>query len=261
MAETAEALGLREPDTDYATPPPPLLHPATTTVFVAFGALVVGFLLSAGVTAGRSAAAVQDARKEQLIALVRVRESRATALSEQLDDLRAQVQEAQSAATDRRPAFERQLDDAAAAAGMTELRGPGVRATFADGEGDCPTGQPHDCEIQDVDLQLAVNELFALGAEGVAVNGQRVIATTAVRNAGGAILVNYRVLATPYEVQAIGDPERLAEGLAGSDLGRDFAVWRDAYDLGFAIERSEALSLPAHSGAVQLRVAQPAEAG
>jgi uncharacterized protein YlxW (UPF0749 family) len=54
-----------------------------------------------------------------------------------------------------------------------------------------------------------VNGLWAAGAEAIAINGQRLTATTAIRNAGQAILVAYRPLQPPYVISAIGDPDTL----------------------------------------------------
>ncbi|MGH8887542.1 MAG: DUF881 domain-containing protein [Egibacteraceae bacterium] len=51
-----------------------------------------------------------------------------------------------------------------------------------------------------------MNTLFGRGAEAVTINGERVIATTAVRGTGGPVLVSSRVLVAPYEIDAIGEP-------------------------------------------------------
>ncbi|MDP8970616.1 MAG: DUF881 domain-containing protein, partial [Actinomycetota bacterium] len=141
------------------------------------------------------------------------------------------------------------------AAGLTALRGPGVTVTLGDASGTCPTGRPDDCRIQDVDVQLGVNTLFAVGAEAVAINDERLIATTAVRSAGGSILVNYRVLTSPYVIEAIGDPGRLRSGFLESQLGQDFQVWRDVYGLGFSVAEAQQLTVPAFAGSVGLRAA------
>jgi uncharacterized protein YlxW (UPF0749 family) len=127
--------------------------------------------------------------------------------------------------------------------------------TFDDAGSSCRGLTPEDCRIQDVDLQLAVNALFGLGAEAVAVNGERVIATTAIRGAGRAILVNYRVLTPPYVVEAVGDRERLAREFAGTAIAGDFEAWKSRYGLGFGWEPASDLILPAYGGSVRFRQA------
>jgi uncharacterized protein YlxW (UPF0749 family) len=224
-------------------------------LLTAAGALLVGFLLSVGLSAGREAARVQNERKDELIALVDTRQTRAEALGAQLEQLRSEVAAAESRAAEGLPLLQVQVAEVEAAAGLTPVQGPGLELRFADATTACPTGRAEDCRIQDVDLQLAVNTLFALGSEAVAVNGERVISTTAIRSAGGSILVNYRVLTSPYEVQAIGDAGALKEGIADSSLTSDFEVWRDVYGLGFAVAAGDELEVPAFTGSVRLRAA------
>jgi uncharacterized protein YlxW (UPF0749 family) len=135
------------------------------------------------------------------------------------------------------------------------VRGPGLRVAFGDGAGACPTGRQEDCRIQDVDLQLAVNALFAAGAEAVAINGERVVPTTAIRSAGQSILMNYRVLVAPYVIDAVGDPSSLPEGFARSAVAQDFEIWQDIYGLDFSWEPVDDLLVPAYTGSVRLRSA------
>ena len=54
------------------------------------------------------------------------------------------------------------------------------------------------------DLQKVANDLWAAGAEAIAINGQRLTATSTIRSAGAAILVDFRPVTSPYEVSAIG---------------------------------------------------------
>ncbi|MGH3664513.1 MAG: DUF881 domain-containing protein [Egibacteraceae bacterium] len=266
MSELARALGL-EPDTesDYRPREPTRWSQPWSVVTVraltAAGALVVGFLVATGFVAGHQTVLAQDARKGQLIALVGARQERAEALSQQLDKLRVQVAEAErTTASVGSGALQGQLRRTEAVAGLTPLRGPGVRLTFSDGTGECTTGRAEDCRIQDVDLQLATNTLFALGAEGVAINGERLIATTAIRSAGSSILVNYRVLFSPYVIEAVGDAQALSDGFDDSTLAQDFTYWKDTYNLGLTSATIEELVLPGYSGAVRVDGVPP-EAG
>lgn len=265
MSDPARALGLRFED-DYApvgsTRWSQPWSSATVRAMTVVGALLVGFLLSTGLTAGRTAALAQHARKAELIALVDARQQRADALSAQLEQLRAEVASAeQSVSTAGAPSLRGKLEDAEALTGLTGLQGPGVRVTFSDAEGACSTGRVEDCRIQDVDLQLATNVLWGSGAEGIAINGERLITTTAIRSAGSSVLINYRVLTSPYVVEAVGDPERMQAEFLDSQLAEDFEVWRDVFGLGFAFENSSELVLPAYTGSVRLRTASSPAGG
>ncbi len=111
-----------------------------------------------------------------------------------------------------------------------------------------------------MDLQLVVNALWRAGAEAIAVNGRRVIGTTAIRKAGSAILVNYRAVSSPYRIVALGDPEALNRRLTESEIAERFDVWTDVYELGFTVERVDVLVAPALQGLQDLRWAAPGEA-
>ena len=67
--------------------------------------------------------------------------------------------------------------------------------------------------VGDSDLREVVNALWAGGAEAVGVNGQRVGPQTNIRLAGSAVLVNLKAVQSPYVIEAIGDPTKLAESV------------------------------------------------
>lgn len=96
------------------------------------------------------------------------------------------------------------------AAGLAEMSGNGVIIRLFDAPGGYGAGDIiHDSDVRDV-----VNELFAAGARGVAVGGQRLIATSPIRCVGPVIRVNQKEIpANPVVIEAIGDPEVLASGL------------------------------------------------
>ncbi|CAN5342542.1 MAG: DUF881 domain-containing protein [Euzebyales bacterium] len=260
MRDPAEVLGLTPEEDDYRPPPPrrwsqPLASPLVV-VLVALGALAVGYAVTAGTLAGREVARVQDERRDELVALITARQERLDGLEAQADALRGRVASAEDAAA--APGLRSAVTRSEQGAGLTALRGPGVVVTFDDAT-TCRAEQPQDCRILDVDLQLAVNTLFAEGAEAVAINGERLIATSAIRGAGLSVLVNYRVLAPPYELAAVGDPESLEAGFRSSRIGQDFIVWQDAYGLGYEVQRADDLALPAFTGSVRLRSAVVAD--
>ena len=233
----------------------------TVLVLTIVGSLMVGFLLSTALKAGRTAALEQDVRRAELVALIEGRQAHTETLARQLETLRAEVAAAEDEAAQGAPALQKRLADLEAAAGLTILRGPGLRVTLADTTESCTTGRQEDCQIQDTDLQLAVNGLFGVGAEAVAVNGERIIGTTAVRSAGRSILVNYKVLVSPYVIEAIGDPDTLSERFRDTKVAGDFTAWRDIYGLGFSVEKQQELVLPAYNGGLRLRSATVKGAG
>ncbi len=261
MADPAEALGLgQSPPHDYGPRDPRRWRAPwsahAVTALTALGALTVGFLLAAALSAGREAAEAQDARKDELIDLIGERIERTEELSAQLDTLRGRVAEAEEVAFAGVAVLRSDVEALELAAGLTDLTGPGVVLVLDDASDPCPQ-RPADCRIQDVDLQLAINTLFAAGAEAVAVNDQRVLSVTAVRSAGQTVLVNRQVLTAPYELVALGDRDALEETVAGSSLAADFAVWRDEFGLRFDLETTPAADVPAFRGSVPVDLATP----
>lgn len=262
MTHAAAPLGLDDqPAYEYLHGPPTRWtrpwSSSLVTMLTAIGALLVGFMLVAGMSAGRTSALEKDARKDELIALITARQEHTEQLATQLEELRARVAEAESEVAAGAPSLAAHLAEVEQAAGLTPVVGPGVRVTFDDAAPDC-AAREEDCRILDTDLQQAVNALFAAGAEAITVNGERVIGTTAIRRAGRQILVNYRVMTAPYTVEAVGNPESLELNFARSEIARRFASWTEVYGLGFATEVVDYLQLNAYGGSVRLRTASPA---
>jgi uncharacterized protein YlxW (UPF0749 family) len=218
-------------------------------------ALVVG--VGVGLVTGKRSiegpVLADENRTSELIDVIAAQQNRINELSSEIATVRAEVQSAEGPG---RPGLSARVAKAEAAAGLTPVTGPGLRVTFAPAGEACPQGvDPAKCEIYDRDLQSAVNALFAAGAEAIAINDQRLVATTAVRSAGGAIQVNYDVLTSPYEITAIGPPQRLQARFERSRIARNFTDFSEALGLGFGIERGDELSVPALDQSVQLQTA------
>ena len=74
-----------------------------------------------------------------------------------------------------------------------------------------------DALVSARDVRTLVEELWLAGAEAIAVNGERIVGSTAVIDIGGSMLVNSAYLALPYTITAIGPPdlyERLQQSVA-----------------------------------------------
>jgi uncharacterized protein YlxW (UPF0749 family) len=109
--------------------------------------------------------------------------------------------------------------------------------------------------VLDVDLQAVVNGLWAGGAEAVSINGQRLTATSTIRTAGAAVLVDFRPVTSPYEVAAIG-PNDLDDRFNQSPTAANLRAVAEQYGLGLSVRAADDLTLPAATSAT-LRYAQP----
>ena len=89
-------------------------------------------------------------------------------------------------------------------AGLVDMEGPGVVVTVNVKH---VSEWGEDAIIQNVrydDLLKLVNELNAAGAEAIAVNNERIIATTEIRNAGDYIVINTNRYSAPFEIKQWG---------------------------------------------------------
>jgi uncharacterized protein YlxW (UPF0749 family) len=225
--------------------------------------LVLGFILAAALIQERLRERELPEHGEELARLIEARRRDVRELSEEASGLSQRLQEIQHReirASERAGRLALDLERLRGATGLVEVQGPGIVVELSD-SATAPRSlaEETDLRIQDVDLQLVANALWRSGAEAVAVNGHRLSSRTAIRRAGSQILVNFRPVASPYRVAAIGDPEQLGRGVASSDLAEQFAVWEEVYGLGFGLRAQESMTLPPFPGLGELRWARPAE--
>ncbi|MCZ2850873.1 DUF881 domain-containing protein [Modestobacter sp. VKM Ac-2978] len=187
-------------------------------------------------------------------------------LAAQLQELTAEVARTRQQALDTSVVGQRALSQLAVAqqgAAAVAVAGPGLLVTV----GNAPPAADSDPvggsdqialagRVQDGDLQLAVNALWASGAEAISINGQRVGPTTAIRQAGDAILVDFRPVMNPYEISAVGDPDDLARAFLATPEANDLATLTKDFGVVFDFARADDLELPAGSSA-ELLFAEP----
>jgi uncharacterized protein YlxW (UPF0749 family) len=159
-------------------------------------------------------------------------------------------------------ALNQRLAAARLGVGLTAVRGPGVIVEIADSKRVVPPGEnPSSFIVLVDDLRDIVTALWASGAEAMAINGERLVATTSIYGVGASVLVNTAFLSPPFRIEAIG-----SEGLLDrfqthpAFLGR-VAHRIDFFGLEFASQASGELTLPAFVGTTRFRWAVPAEGG
>ena len=190
---------------------PRIRRPSLWTVLVPVVALVAGLLFA---TSSRTALGT-DLRAGESTQLSQLIQQRQATVVRQQDEL-APLQQRVQALTDQ--AASRNGEVAAAqgegvreepSAGLTALTGPGLSVTLDDAPpqsggalpGDVP---PDNLVIHQSDVQGVVNALWAAGADGVAIMGQRLIATSAVICVGNTLLLHGRTYSPPFVVTAVG---------------------------------------------------------
>jgi uncharacterized protein YlxW (UPF0749 family) len=228
-----------------------LVSGASALALVALGfLLVVAYQQTTAAEPGRTQA------RDTLVEQVQSRRRDTVELQQRADALRAEVAGLR----------ERQLGGAAVArlrdleaeTGLAPVRGKGTRVTVGDGPMpvDPLTGErKSEARVRDTDLQVATNALWAAGAEAIAVNGQRLTATSTIRQAGEAILVDFQPVTTPYQVVAIG-PENLTKTFRDGAAGRFFRALNSKFGISYDVAGAGDVTLDAAAGP-NLRQAVP----
>ncbi len=221
---------------------------------------LVGVLLAVAGAEARRREPVAAQERARLVKEIRARTAESDALRRRADAARAEAERLRAAAlagTDAGHRARRALSAAQAAAAAAPARGAALVVTVDDAPHGAGDGGGR---VYDQDLQVLVNDLWGAGATAIGVNGLRLTATSAIRGAGEAVLVDYRPLTRPYTVTALGDPERLSAALAGSAADRRLAALRDRYRLRYERRVRSDARLPA--GTVpEPRHARPVEEG
>ncbi len=200
--------------------------------------LLAGLMFTtSALNAGRGTPAAVTERNE-LLAQIAAAEQRNAELHDQAMEMETQIQR-----------LEEQLDSgidqdeqAAIWSGQIAVSGPGVLLVIHDNPQD--TGGV----LVDQDLRQVINGLWLAGAEAIAINGYRLSARTAIRQAGSAITVDYRSMTTPYQIEAIGPPGGLLDGFQRNSGGAWLNFLRRNHGVSWSITQSAKLELGADTG-------------
>ena len=212
--------------------------------------MLLGFAIVAAATLPHPGPRV--GRAARLIDLIAAEDDRTRSLKKQLDQLQAELARLQKSATESGLAdVQQRIDQLGLFAGLAELSGPGVVVVMQDSPlRRSPTGDPNDLVIHQQDIQAVVNALWAGGAEAISINGERLTSDSAVRCVGNTLLLHGSVYAPPYRISALGDTTKLAAVLESDPLVDRFRIFVEDFHLGFTIQPSGKLTVPAFHGVI-----------
>lgn len=175
-----------------------------------------------------------------------------------IQELEDRLMEYESAAQDAgklNDAMYKDLERARNLAGLTDLEGSGVIITvnlisFQEyGQSGIIRNVYHE------DLLMLVNELNAAGAEALAINDERIIATTEIRDAGDYIVINTNRYSAPFEIKALGNPDTLEASLmllggVADTLGEELEI---------KIRKENSIHIPKYNSPLQFDYAAPVQ--
>ncbi|OFX13984.1 MAG: hypothetical protein A2V59_06025 [Armatimonadetes bacterium RBG_19FT_COMBO_69_19] len=201
---------------------------------------------------------VPSQRLEELGFMLREMERNRGVLEQQIFQLRTQLhayEQGASQGRDQLEALGRQLDRLRGLAGHTHVAGPGVIVELDDSPLPLrPGDDPNTVILHYTDLQGVLNDLFASGAEAVAINGERVISTTGLNCVGTTIICNAKRLAPPYRVIAVGPPDDM---MAYVDRPDGVVQALRAFAFPVKITKAVRVGVPAYRGSFRFTYARP----
>jgi uncharacterized protein YlxW (UPF0749 family) len=146
------------------------------------------------------------------------------------------------------------LDEARIAAGLLPLTGTGIVLKLEDSTQPVPPdGNEADYLVSAADLRIVIALLWQNGAEAIAINDERVTASTAIVDIGGSILVNAAYKAGPFQIAAIGPKDLFARLSAAPGWEEFVRTRRGSFGIGISWAEPDAVDVAGFAGSVALR--------
>jgi uncharacterized protein YlxW (UPF0749 family) len=235
---------------------------ATWQVTLGAALLVLGFLIAAQVRSEGPRVRYTSQERTPLVETALDLQAQQQSLKAQLLSIRGEIQALEqqgqggAAVTGK---LNDQLQAARIASGLVALQGPGLVIQLTDSSAVAPPdGNAHDYLVGGDDVLAVVRALWLAGAEGIAVNGERIVVSTAIIDIGGSVLVNSAYVAPPYQISAIG-PTAIFDNLVRVPGFVDFVKTRaQTFGIGVSYATPAAVDLPAYAGSVNLRYGKAA---
>ena len=206
-------------------------------------ATALGATLMVAVLALRTPSVSETSPRVLLEREIELRTSVGEELARANESLSAEIARLQEDALEAdNPELFARLQESELVSGTAAVTGPGLVIEIDDARDLDPVDE--QARVQDVDLQIVTNGLWAAGAEAIAINGQRLTGLTAIRGIGPAILVDVTPVVTPYRVEAIGDPQVMQTAFARSTAANHVAFLSGTYGISTTISAASELNLP-----------------
>jgi uncharacterized protein YlxW (UPF0749 family) len=192
----------------------------------------------------------------------------ATALQNEQDKLKAdlaalriqldEIQRNSSTQSGAEKELQSRIDELRASAGLTPQSGDGVAIQLDDARNVSVSSRDIDRSIcHATDLTDILNTAWKGGAQAIAVNEERIVNSSSVYCVGSTIMVNGTLMSPPFNINAIGPQNSLLGAFDDPNQLQDIKQRRDVQGLGFRVTRASAIHVPAFSGALNVRYAEP----
>ncbi|UOF89161.1 DUF881 domain-containing protein [Fodinisporobacter ferrooxydans] len=161
--------------------------------------------------------------------------------------------------------MENELSKSRQEAGLTPVSGSGLRIIISD-QPSFQVGHPATIAVFNAQaLEMIINYLFSNGAQAIAINHQRLVTTSSIRQVGGitdtvgSIQVNAVPIAAPYEIDAIGNITQMEAVLTVNKVVEDLALMGKVATI-YQETKKDGITLPAYNGLLPGRYAKQEDA-
>lgn len=206
---------------------------------------------------------LRGGRNTSLIEIVGTERAKVESLNRQTNALEAQVAAlSKSLSGGQADVLQARIATVGVPAGLRALTGPGIVVTL----NDAPRGQeppdgidPNLLVVHQQDIQAVTNALWSGGAEGISLQGNRIISTTGIKCVGNTVVLQGVPYAPPYRIVALGNPTRMYHALTTSPEVHNYRDYvPPPYNLGWAVRTSDSLRVPGYVAPIALEYAKPA---
>ena len=226
----------------------------TAFVMIALALFIFSFVIAAQLnTVGNTNIISEGMREADLLRELQTMKEEYETLKEQYEESQEILEEYKTSSSSNDTliaSMKTELETANVLAGLTNVKGEGVVITLKDStdtEVSAEAGLVHD-----TDLTAIVTELKAAGAEAISINGQRIIATTAIRCVGPTIQVNSVKVASPFYIKAIGNSKYLESAL---NIKNGVVDSLKSYGIEVEIETNNSITIDKYDLALKLKYA------
>lgn len=154
----------------------------------------------------------EDQYREELIE----QKERNKELTDELSEKQEKIVQYETSFSDREERHAERVEEAKnlrLLLGAVPAVGQGVRVVLEDAHYDPVEQNPNDYIVHESHVLRVVNELKIAGAQGLAINGQRITSYSYIKCTGPVITIDGKTLPAPFTIEAVGDPDVLTAAL------------------------------------------------
>jgi uncharacterized protein YlxW (UPF0749 family) len=134
-------------------------------------------------------------------------------------------------------------------AGLTKLNGPGIIIKIDDSKTVSPN---EESIVHAADLRDIINLLWGSGAEGIAINSQRIVLSSAIDCIVNTILINNVRITTPFQVEAVGNQELMSTNLKDKARLANLYSRVSSQNIIFDLQENNDITVPAFDGSFSI---------